>query len=85
MSGTTGGSGESGPQGEWVDLGPLPERIRRLAYFWGGAVSGARMLFTLATSDGWTRDPAALRGEIRRIQDRRARDELLAWLSDQGR
>jgi hypothetical protein len=77
----TGGSGGSGAGGKWIDLGPLPDRVRRLASFWGGSVSGAQSLYTLASTDGWTQDPVALRTEIRRIQDHRARDELLAWLN----
>lgn len=66
---------------DWVDLGPLPPRVRRLAYFFGGAVSGARALYTLAQTDGWVCDLDALRAEIRRIHDPRARGELLAWLA----
>jgi len=55
--------------------------VRRLAYFFGGAVTGARGLYNLAQTDGRVPDLDALRAEIQRIHDPRARGELLAWLA----
>ena len=77
--------GGRGPKEKWTDLGRLPERIRRLAYFWGGSANGCRRLYTLASTDGRTQDVAALRAEIRRIHDPRGRNELLAWLNSRQR
>lgn len=85
-SARAGDPGEGqGPDEKWTDLGRLPERIRRLAYFWGGSASGCKELYTLASTDGRTRDVAALRTEIRHIHDARGRDELLAWLNSRQR
>ena len=40
-----------------IDLGRLPERIRKIAGFWGGSTTGARAINELVHSDGLPRSP----------------------------
>ena len=63
-----------------IDLGRLPERIRRIAGFWGGSTTGAQAINELVQSDGLTRNIDKLRSEIARIHDARVRTEFLEWL-----
>lgn len=62
------------------DLGRMPAHLRGIAYDWGGTVPGAIALYQVASTDGLTRDPAELRGEIKAITNRQDRKALLAWL-----
>lgn len=62
------------------DLGRMPPAIRDIAYNWGGSFPGTIALYQVASTDGLTRNPAELRGEISTITDRQEREALLAWL-----
>ncbi|MEA1050512.1 hypothetical protein U5801_11920 [Lamprobacter modestohalophilus] len=62
------------------DLGRMPEELREIAYNWGGSVPGTIALYQVASTDGLTRNPAELRGEISTITDCQEREALLAWL-----
>jgi hypothetical protein len=64
-----------------IDLGRLPERIRKIAGFWGGSTTGSQALYELAQTNGFTRDVDALRSEIYKVHDRRVREEFLVWLA----
>ncbi|MEJ2386979.1 MAG: hypothetical protein P8Y27_06595 [Chromatiaceae bacterium] len=63
-----------------TDMGHLPERIRRIAGFWGGSTAGAQALCELAQTDGLARSIEELRSNIASVHDARVRDELLVWL-----
>jgi hypothetical protein len=63
-----------------TDMGHLPERIRRIASFWGGSTVGARALYELSQTDGLARSIDELRSDIARVHDPKIREELLAWL-----
>lgn len=64
-----------------IDLGRLPERIRGIAGFWGGSTTGARAIYQLVQSDGFTRSIDELRSEIVKIHDPGIRKEFLLWLA----
>jgi len=63
-----------------IDLGHLPERIRRIAGFWGGSTAGTQALYELCQTDGLARSVGDLRSAIARVHDHRVRDEFLVWL-----
>jgi hypothetical protein len=63
-----------------IDLGHLPDRIRQIAGFWGGATMDTGAIYQVAQTDGFVTDIAVLRAEIIRIHDPKVRDELLGWL-----
>lgn len=65
-----------------TDLGPVPERILALAGFWGGSSPGAEALYELAQRNGLIRSIEELRSDMGRVQDVKARDELLTWLAN---
>jgi hypothetical protein len=67
------------PQGA-VDLGRLPDRIRSVAQFWGGARRDVWPLYELVLSDGVTSEIGELRLAIAKIHDANVRAELLEWL-----
>jgi hypothetical protein len=64
-----------------IDLGRLPERIRKIAGFWGGSTTGAQAINELVQSNGFTRNVEKLRSEIARVHDARVRKEFLEWLA----
>ncbi|MGA7981423.1 MAG: hypothetical protein WCA32_14535 [Chromatiaceae bacterium] len=63
-----------------TDMGHLPERIRRIAGFFGGSTAGAQALYQLAQTDGLTQSIDELRLDIASVHDPKVRDELLAWV-----
>jgi len=65
-----------------IDLGHLPKRIRSVAYFWGGANTGAKALYELAHLDGLVGSVDELRSNIFKVHDLKIRDELLTWLGN---
>lgn len=68
-----------------TDLGLVPKRIRALANFWGGSSTGGRAMYELAQRNGLIRSIGELRSEISRLQDPKARNELLTWLASRTR
>ena len=68
------------------DLGRMPSAVRTIAYSWAGTYPGTIALYQVASTDGLTRNPAELRGEIGSITDEADRHALLSWLaSSEGR
>jgi len=63
-----------------VNLGRLPERIRGIAQFWGGATIEARPLYDLARGDGMIKGVEGLRQAMTKVHDLKVRAELLDWL-----
>jgi hypothetical protein len=68
-----------------VDLGRLPDRIRRIAQFWGGATVDARPLYELTHRDGMIRNVDELRSAMTKVHDSKVRAELLDWLGSRMR
>jgi hypothetical protein len=68
-----------------IDLGHLPDRIRQIAGFWGGATKDAGAIHQLAQTDGFAMNIVVLRAEISRIHDLNVRSELLGWLDSRVR
>lgn len=63
-----------------VDLGRLPDRIRKIAGFWGGSAVGVMALYELAQRDGLIGSIDTLRTEMSQVHNPRDREELLVWL-----
>jgi len=68
-----------------IDLGRLPDRIRSIAQFWGGATMEARPLYELVRRDGVVRGVDELRLAMTKVHDAKVRDELLDWLGSRLR
>jgi hypothetical protein len=66
-------------------LGPVPERIRSIVSLWAGPSTGSRAMYELVQTNGLVRSTSRLRSEMARVQDPKARDELLTWLESRTR
>jgi hypothetical protein len=76
---------EDAPQQGLIDLGRLPDRIRGIAQFWGGATMEARPLYELVRRDGVIKGVDELRQAMTKVHDPKVRAELLDWLGSRLR